>query len=181
MLHQNMKGTDNNAGYKQQRKRLRQIIKETTGLNLKDFGEQYLDSQYMALSYRIRHGVLRLEEYHTICFYTGKTFEELWPNPHIPQARKISLKLNHQTLPSWPSELDHLPLVDVHERHKQALKVSGKAPKKEPIPSTTVEDLAPVQEYATVSHNPNEGQKKGGDKPLPDFIDPYEGLVPPDL
>lgn len=152
---------ENDPAYKQHRKHLRTIIKETTGLSLQAFGEQYLDSQYMALSYRIRHGVLRLEEYHTICFYTGKTFEELWPNPHIHQPRKISLKLNHQTLPPQP-------LPAKYYFHQL-----------EPVPLEV-----PQESYVTVSHKPpgDEGtQKKGEGNPRPAFVDPYEGMVPPEI
>lgn len=138
---------------------VRKAIKAATALTMREFVTEKLKDKYSSFMYRFRVGKLSLTEYHTICFYAGKAFEDLWPNPHVPQARKINLKL--QTLPPTTTH----PEVTLKQAAAMAPTFSE-------------------QEYATVSHAApgDEGtQKKGEEPPRPAFVDPYEGLTSPDL
>lgn len=149
---------------------VRKAIKEATSLTMREFVTDKLKDKYSSFMYRFRVGKLSLKEYHLICFYAGKPFEELWPNPHVPQARRISLKLNAQTLPPQPPPY----IKQFFEDHPDAL-VRTKS-----MPATASD------EYYTVSHNPSPGgdegtQKKGQQTAGPAFVDPYEGISPQDL
>lgn len=57
------------------------------------FCETFLNLKPSTFNHRVRMGKLWLEDYHKILLHTGKTFEELFPNPYqaqrTPQAQTI--------------------------------------------------------------------------------------------
>jgi hypothetical protein len=57
------------------------------------FAEEKLGISYQLFRYRVRKGRLTLEDYWKILHLTGKTFENLFPNPSISKPRPISLTL----------------------------------------------------------------------------------------
>lgn len=82
--------------------RLSELVNKRTGMTLLEFVESKLSVKYGSFNYRMRHKVLRLHEYHAICFYLGLPFEQIWPNPNAPAPKKISLNLS-SSLPVSPS------------------------------------------------------------------------------
>ncbi len=65
---------------------MRSIISQAiwaTGMSVKEFVEQRMGLYYIKFHYRLKHGSLRLEDYHKLCYFTGRTFEELFPSPII--------------------------------------------------------------------------------------------------
>jgi len=58
----------------------------SAGFSPQDFAKDVLKVSYQGFMYRVRQQKLTLDQYHKIMAYTGKTFEELWPNPY--QAKK---------------------------------------------------------------------------------------------
>jgi hypothetical protein len=56
----------------------------TTGLTMKEFCLQKLGIPYVNFHYRLSHNCLRLGDYHAIMFWTGKSFDQLFPNPLLP-------------------------------------------------------------------------------------------------
>lgn len=64
-----------------------------TGMTLTEFVEEKLGDSYVNFYYRLRHNCLRLEDYHKICFYTGRTFEDLFPNPFVKKIEPIPFRL----------------------------------------------------------------------------------------
>lgn len=77
---------------------------QSIGLSPSEFVRQYLDPKphgYEAFRYRVRNGRLRMDEIHKIIFYTGWSFESLFPNPYKRQPpAKISLNLKPTTTTS---------------------------------------------------------------------------------
>jgi hypothetical protein len=59
------------------------------GMSTADFAKEKLDLTYQTFSYRIRQGHLSLEDYHRICYWTGLSFEDLFPNPYKPITPKV--------------------------------------------------------------------------------------------
>ncbi len=64
--------------------RLTKAIK-AAGYSTEQFAKEKLGLKYATMAYRIRAGRLALEDYHKILFYTGKRFEDLFPNPMQPR------------------------------------------------------------------------------------------------
>lgn len=58
----------------------------SAGFSPQDFAKDVLKVSYQGFMYRVRQQKLTLDQYHKIMAYTGKSFEELWPNPY--QAKK---------------------------------------------------------------------------------------------
>ncbi len=73
------------------------IALQEVGLNPRDFVEQHIGGTYQGFRCRVRSGGLRLAEYHKILFFTGKKFEELFPNPMVNVPHKISLNIAAKT------------------------------------------------------------------------------------
>lgn len=69
-------------------------IRAATGLTMTQFIKEKMNVDYATWYYRFKKGKIKLEDYHKIIFYTGLTFEELFPNPLKPVARPISLNLS---------------------------------------------------------------------------------------
>lgn len=57
------------------------------GFSPQDFAKDILKVTYQAFMYRVRQKKLTLDQYHKIMAYTGKTFDELWPNPYQVKKR----------------------------------------------------------------------------------------------
>ncbi len=57
------------------------------GYSPQDFAKNVLNVSYQGFMYRVREKKLTLDQYHKIMAYTGKSFEELWPNPYQPKKR----------------------------------------------------------------------------------------------
>lgn len=57
------------------------------GFSPQDFAKDVLKVTYQGFRYRLREGKLTLDQYHKIMAYTGKTFDELWPNPYQVKKR----------------------------------------------------------------------------------------------
>ncbi len=67
------------------------------GLTPSSFAEDKLGISYQLFRYRVRKGRLTLEDYWKILFYTGRTFENLFPNPYQAKPKSISLTLRPPT------------------------------------------------------------------------------------
>lgn len=59
----------------------------STGFSPQVFAKEVLKCTYQAFRNRVRQNSLKLDQYHKIMAYTGKTFEELWPNPYQTKKR----------------------------------------------------------------------------------------------
>ena len=64
---------------------------QATGMTVNKFCEEVLGLKYGKFAYRTRTGGLSLEDYHRILYHTGRTFEELFPNPYRRPAQAIPL------------------------------------------------------------------------------------------
>lgn len=97
------------------------------GMSPQKFALEKLDLKYTTFSYRVRVGHLYLDDYHRIIYFTGKTFEELFPNPYrltprFPESITISKRpkpANDHPRPETPP---------VQEQKKEADFVSASAP-----------------------------------------------------
>lgn len=77
---------------------------QSTGMNVTDFAVQKLQISYQTYINRVNAGGLRLADYHAILFYTGQSFETLFPNPLQPKkVEKIPLVLGSRTIPAQPA------------------------------------------------------------------------------
>lgn len=65
-----------------------------TGLSVNEFVTQRLGTSYSNYHYRLSNGVLTIDQLHKICFYTGRSFDELFPNPYIKAPVRIPLNLS---------------------------------------------------------------------------------------
>lgn len=54
-------------------------------MNPQEFALTRLGLKYSTFSYRVRVGHLTIQDYHRILFFTGKTFESLFPSPYGTQ------------------------------------------------------------------------------------------------
>ena len=57
------------------------------------FAKDVLGTTYQAFRYRVTNGKLTLDQYHKIMAYTGRSFDDLWPNPY-QRTKKIPLTLS---------------------------------------------------------------------------------------
>ena len=78
------------------------------GMSPQEFALTRLGLKYSTFSYRVRVGHLTIQDYHRILFFTGKTFEELFPSPYGTQAAPSYLP------PSPPTPSLHLLLRCPH-------------------------------------------------------------------
>jgi hypothetical protein len=67
----------------------------SAGFSPPSFAREVLKVTYQGFMYRVRQNKLTLDQYHKIMAYTGKSFEELWPNPYQTKKR-IPLTLSKQ-------------------------------------------------------------------------------------
>jgi hypothetical protein len=67
-------------------------VRSATGMRMKDFVREKLGLVYETYRYRVRSNCLHLEDYHKLCFYTGLTFEELFPSPYVPEVKPKRLQ-----------------------------------------------------------------------------------------
>lgn len=105
----------------------------SVGLRPQDFSVEKLGCSYQLFRYRIRQGRLTLNDYHLILLYTGRTWEELFPNPHVSHPQPIKLNLNpvpvSRPLPpivkeSQPQQpVQQVPVVAPSEEKKEAFKI----------------------------------------------------------
>jgi hypothetical protein len=85
------------------------IIKQTTGQGPMEFVQNVLGINYQTFCYRLKTGVLRLEHIHKIIHATGKTFEELFPNPY--GAPKYLQSVTIPTLPPPAARKERPPIA----------------------------------------------------------------------
>jgi len=67
------------------------------GFSPSAFAEEKLGISYQLFRYRVRKGRLTLEDYWKIFHLTGKSFNDLFPNPYLSKPKPISLTLRPQT------------------------------------------------------------------------------------
>lgn len=70
----------------------------SAGFSPQDFAREILKVSYQGFMYRVREKKLTLDQYHKIIAYTGKSFDELWPNPYQIKKR-IPLTLTPKQQP----------------------------------------------------------------------------------
>jgi len=63
------------------------------GMSPSVFATEKLGISYQLFRYRVRQGKLSLEDLWKIFHYTGKDFNQLFPNPYIQKPKPISLTL----------------------------------------------------------------------------------------
>ena len=133
---------------------LTKTIRKSTGLSMREFVEGRLGIKYMTFLYRLKNGVLRLEDYHVLSYHTGLTFEQLFPSPYKIPKRLQRIVLTTPTRP--PVNKAEL----IHE-----LQLEAKQPKKKSY----------VDESLLVPSGTNGAQKNNPASDLP-FLDIYEGV-----
>lgn len=69
-------------------------------INPQQFAPEHLKITYQMFRYRIREGRLSLDDYHKILHYTGRTFEDLFPNPYSTTPQPIKLNLSPMPVPA---------------------------------------------------------------------------------
>lgn len=135
---------------------LTKLIKKRTGMRIQDFTIEKMGIKYTLYRYRVLNDCLKMQDYHTILFYTGKSFEELFPNPLVGAPRKpIPLNLHRR-----PATTIAAPLAQ-----PQAVQVKDQEAKKKDAKVT------PKQEDT----------KKEGELNPPrsfEFHDPFGGMMP---
>jgi hypothetical protein len=70
---------------------------EASGMSTSIFATEKLGISYQLFRYRVRQGKLSLEDLWKIFYYTGKTFDQLFPNPYYQKPKAISLTLRPAT------------------------------------------------------------------------------------
>jgi hypothetical protein len=66
----------------------------SAGFSPQAFAKEILGVTYQGFRYRVTNGKLTLDQYHKIMAYTGRTFDDLWPNPY-QKTKKIPLTLSN--------------------------------------------------------------------------------------
>lgn len=80
------------------------------GLSVKEFVETKLGLNYNTYQYRVREGKLHLADYHKIMYYTGRSFDELWPSSlGVNRSIRIPINLGGQASPVVPGEANDAP------------------------------------------------------------------------
>ena len=119
-------------------------------MNLKEFVVEKLEMPYINYYYRLKANALRLEDYHRICFYTGRSFEELFPNP-LKREPLNTLDLAIKTLPlplSPPSESPTLETIG--EAAAKPLKKEVLPARKEEVKSLPSKAFVFIDPFAEV-------------------------------
>ncbi len=100
------------------------------GLSTADFAKEKLGINYQTFLYRVRVGKLSHEDIWRILHYTGKTYEQLFPNPYTIRPKPITLTLGPNTKPRLtpapveaepeivpvpaPQKFEPIPVIDVY-------------------------------------------------------------------
>jgi hypothetical protein len=136
---------------------------QALGMSPRQFVEDKLGIKYPTYQYRVNNGVLRLEDYQRIMFYTGKNFHELWPSEWDQKSQRIPINLNGETNRPSIAATNKVPSPITRSFHYS------------PPPTTTI--LAP-----RLTPTPQESKKKEenfSSPPAPDLPTPYEFGLPP--
>lgn len=134
---------------------------QAMGMSPADFAREYLGLKYNTFQHRIRVGGLSLEDYHRILFHTGKTFEELFPNPYTPPVHRISQSIAIPRVPG--SRIPGLPITP-QEKLQQPLQEFKE------VPSTvTPASIEQKKEEVAPAPSPARGFK---------VVDVFNGLPP---
>jgi len=88
------------------------------GFSPSAFAEEKLGISYQLFRYRVRKGRLTLEDYWKILHLTGKSFNDLFPNPYLSKPKPISLTLRPQTPKT--TRLTPAPVERVESENKPA-------------------------------------------------------------
>lgn len=139
---------------------LTKLIKKKTGMRIQDFTLEKMGIKYTLYRYRVLNDCLKMQDYHSILFYTGKSFEDLFPNPLAGTPRKpITLNLRRPPATTTNAEVTPFAKPQVSQAKPQATK------KKDAFA------VPPEQEDT----------KKEGDLTPPrtfEFHDPFGGMMP---
>lgn len=141
---------------------------QALGMSPKQFVEEKLGIKYPTYQYRVNHGVLRLEDYQRIMFWTGKSFEDLWPSEWSQKSQRIPINLSKTTY-SYSAEL----------LAAMAILPAGRGISAVTDPRHYSITLAP----STARPAPQENKKKEetfSAPPAPEIESPYDGLPPID-
>lgn len=137
---------------------LTKLIKKKTGMRIQDFTIEKMGLKYTLYRYRVLNDCLKMQDYHAILFYTGKTFEELFPNPLTGTPRKpITLNLRRPATATNTAAPFTKPQVSQEDK-----------------PATKKKDAFAVPPE-------QEDTKKEGDLNPPrtfEFHDPFGGMMP---
>ena len=106
------------------------------------FATEKLGISYQLFRYRVRQGRLTLEDYWKILHYTGRSFEQLFPNPIQYTPKPISLTL--RTSPK--ARLAPLEKVSEPKPPAPAPPLLSVPDKNHPAP-TFVTDFEPIDVY----------------------------------
>lgn len=154
---------------------------QATGLTLEEFCQEKLGLKYQNFRNRLKNGGLRLEDYHKLLFYTGKSFDELFPNPLQPQKpEKLPLVLGSRTLPPLTSLSGGVSgRMAVEDLEREIL---GQGATIKPSQQATI-TLAPTQEPPEAkAKGPDDQQRTPASKPyvfqLEDPFDELPGATP---
>ena len=121
-------------------------------MRIQDFTIEKMGIKYTLYRYRVLNDCLKMQDYHSILFYTGKSFEDLFPNPLTGNRKPIPLNLHRRPTITAP-----FAEPQVSQAKSQAI------PKKDVVPPK------------------REDTKKEGDFHPPrsfEFADPFEGMLP---
>lgn len=93
-------------------------------MSVQEFAVNVLELKYQTYSYRVRTGHLVLDDYHRILVSTGKSFEELFPNPFVTRVQEPVRSFQATTIPRAPiKQAKALPSNPEQEKPKK-----GEAP-----------------------------------------------------
>ena len=141
--------------------KLTRIIKKKTGMRIQDFVKEKLGvNHYNVYRYRVLNDCLKLDDYHKICFYTGQTFEQLFPTPLGGSARNpITLNLSRKPATTTITPLAK-PQVDQASVMSHSLPTKKKDAEVTPKQEDTKkgQDITPARSFQ--------------------FVDPFEGNLP---
>lgn len=94
------------------------------------FCEEKLGLKYSTFNYRIKNGVLTLDDIHTILRETGKSFEDIWPDPLAPARFSESETIPRLAVPiANPVAATMIAQVQRAQAKKESLKDLPLTPK----------------------------------------------------
>lgn len=114
---------------------------QAIGMGPKEFAEKCLELKYTTFCHRIRAGGLSLEDYHRIVYYTGRTFEELFPNPYFSPV--ATAPGSAQTLPR-PQGIPQPPLAEIPRQESLPPVAVLASPEPAPVPVPPTVPPAPT-------------------------------------
>lgn len=119
---------------------------QAVGLSPVQFVKDHLKGSYQAFRARVRNGRMYTDDIHKLCFYTGKTFEELFPNPLKKERNRITLNLG-----AFPSKTSEEVLSEIHNSPKGKTKTEKL--RKEILKDIQPERLTPVEKISGEEEN----------------------------